>query len=126
MSAILANYFDEFEPTNVKPPSRPKNNISRKKTRSPKTDLHLWLSNNAPRDVEELNAVRYTLYHRCSRADFKVSKKQDDDDFMLSGRQTSVHVISNKARRYLLWKLRILAREQGWVRRKHIQLVVSS
>jgi len=116
------NYFDEFEPATVKPALQSKNNTIAKQTRSKETDIPLWLSNNAPRNVEELRAVRYTLYHRCSRAEFKVSEKQDNDNFVLSGRQGSVHIVSNKARRYLLWKLRILARQAGWVGRRRIQL----
>jgi hypothetical protein len=124
MNATLADYFEDFEPADVKPPvQQPNNNIPAKKTRSQKIDIPLWLSNNAPRNVEELKAVRYTLYHRCSRAELKVSQKQDDNDFLLSGRKTSVHIVSNKARRFLLWKLRILAREQGWVCRKRIGLL---
>jgi hypothetical protein len=129
MSAILADYFAEFEPTGVQPTSRPKSNAlpgKTGKTRPAKTDLHFWLSNNAPREVEELKALRYMLYHRCNRANFKVSEKKDKDDFMLSGRQTSVRIVSNKARRYLLWKLRILARGQGWVRRQQIRLIADS
>jgi hypothetical protein len=118
MNARLADYFDEFEPANAKPAPQPTNNTIAKQTRSQKIDLPLWLSNNAPRNVEELKAVRYTLYHRCSRSEFKVSKKQDNETFVLSGRQSSVLIVSNKARRYLLWKLRISAREQGWVGRK--------
>jgi hypothetical protein len=116
MNARLADNFEEFEPGNVKSAPQPKNITVAKPTQSQKTDIGLWLSNNAPSNVEELKAVRYTLYHRCSRADFKVSDKQDNDNFLLSGRQTSVHIVSNNARRFLLWKLRILAREQGWVR----------
>jgi hypothetical protein len=115
---IISN---EFEPSNVQPELQPKNKAQ---TRSEKTDIPRWLSNNAPRNVEELQAVRYTLYHRCSRAEFKVSKKKDDETFMLSGRASSVFIVSNKARRYLLWKLRILAREEGWVGRKRIKLFV--
>ena len=113
MSATPEDNSDKFGAADVKSPSQPNKNIL---NRLQQTNLHLWLSNNVPRDVEELKAVRYTLYHRCSRADFRVTEKQDDDDFKLSGRQSSVHIVSNKARRYLLWKLRILAREQGWVR----------
>jgi len=125
MNAKLADYFDDFELTNIRPPAPPikTKRLVPKQPRSPKTDIPLWLSNNAPRNVAELKAVRYTLYHRCSRAEFKVSNKHDDDDFVLSGRQSSVHIVSNKARRYLLWKLRILAREQGWVGKKGLPLI---
>jgi hypothetical protein len=116
------SYFEEFEQANVKPALQPKNNTIAKQNRSKETDIRLWLSNNAPRNVEELRAVRYTLYHRCSRAEFRVSEKQDNDNFMLSGRTSSVLIVSNKARRYLLWKLRILARKSGWVGRRRIEL----
>ena len=113
MSAIPKDDFDKLVAPDVKSPSPPKDNIL---NRLQQTNLHLWLTNNAPRDVEELKALRYALYHRCNRADFKVTDKQDIDDFTLSGRQSSVRIVSNRARRYLLWRLRLLAREQGWVR----------
>jgi hypothetical protein len=122
MDATLADYFEDFELTNVKPPvPQPKNKIPAGQPRSKKTDIPLWLSNNAPRNVEELKAVRYALYHRCSRAEFKVSQKQDVNNFLVSGRLTSVHIVSNKARRFLLWKLRTLAKERGWVGRRCIE-----
>ncbi len=120
MTATLADYFEEIEPTNVRPASETKKTVPAKRARSQETDILLWLSKNGPRHVEELKDVRYTLYHRCSRADFKVSKR-DDETFVLSGRQSSVFIVSHKARRYLLWKLRILAREEGWVGRNRIK-----
>jgi hypothetical protein len=123
ISMDATDYFDELEPANIGPIRSTKDNISGSPTQSLKTDIHLWLSDNAPRIVEELKDIRYTLYHRCSRSDFKVSEKQDKDEFQLSGRQSSVHIVSNNARRYLLWKLRILARERGWVGRKRNKLV---
>lgn len=121
MSATLANQFEEFEPTNDQSTSQSNSNTRPDKTgkpRPPNADLHFWLSNNGPRDVDELKAVRYALYYRCNRADYKVSEKKYKDGFLLSGRQTSVRIVSNKARRYLLWQLRVLAREQGWVRQR--------
>jgi putative SOS response-associated peptidase YedK len=41
----------------------------------------------------ELKVVRYTLYNRCSRAEFKVSEKKDDETFVLSGRQPGPHLV---------------------------------
>jgi len=35
------DYFDEFEPGNVKPAPQPESNILAKPTRSPKTDIFL-------------------------------------------------------------------------------------
>jgi hypothetical protein len=113
MSVIREGHSDKTGAPDVTSPSPSKSEFL---GRLQQTNLLLWLSNNGPRDVEELKAVRYALYHRCSRADFKVTDKQDVDDFTFSGRQSSVHIVSNRARRYLLWRLRLLAREQGWVR----------
>ena len=117
MNATLADYFEELELANVKlpTPEQPKSTFLPQKPRCEKTDIPLWLSKNAPRMMQELRDLRYTLYHRCSRAEFKVSQKQDKNIFLLSGRQSSLQIVSNKARRYLLWRLRILAREEGWV-----------
>ena len=124
MNTILADYFEEFEPADVKPPTpRTKRKTVVQTARPERTDIHRWLSKNAPCNVQELQNLRYTLYHRCSRVEFKVSQKQDKDVFLLSGRQSSLLIVSNKARRYLLWRLRILAREQGWVGRRRIQLI---
>ena len=118
MKATLANYFEEFEPANDKPSApHPESKSLVQMPRSDGTDIHLWVAKNAPRIWQELQDLRYTLYHRCSRAKFKVSDKQDKDTFVLSGRESSLQIVSNKARRYVLWRLRILAREQEWVGR---------
>jgi hypothetical protein len=44
-----------------------------------------------------------------------VSNKCSDDQFTLSGRHSKLRIISNRARHYLLWKLRLLGREVGWI-----------
>ena len=113
MDATLADYFEELELTNVKPPpaAQPKRKTLQK--HRPETDILLWLAGNAPVNFQELVDLRYTLYHRCSRAGFTV-KKWDKDNFKLTGRSSSLHIVSNKARRFLLWQLRILAGERGW------------
>jgi hypothetical protein len=38
------DYFDEFEPGNVKPAPQPESNILAKPTRPPKTDIFVWLN----------------------------------------------------------------------------------
>jgi hypothetical protein len=133
MNATLEDYFEEFElTTNAKPPAsspQPKSTtlaqtprFLAQMPRHERTDISLWLAKNAPFNVQELQDVRYTLYHRCSRAEFKVSQKQDKNIFVLSGLDSSLKIVSNKARRYLLWRLRILAREQEWVGRSRIRI----
>ena len=74
MSVTLADYFEELEPTNVKPPvPKPKSRTLAQKHR-PETDILLWLGGNAPVNFQNLADLRYCLYHRCSRADFTVGQ----------------------------------------------------
>ena len=118
MEANLSDYFDELpklDPRKVVPETRQSKRALRSVKYRPETDIVLWLAGNAPVNFQELADLRYCLYHRCSRAAFTV-KRRDKDDFTLTGRHSSLHIVNNKARRFLLWKLRILAREQGWVR----------
>ena len=112
MNATLADYFEDFESVNVEP-SAPKPKRKTPQKHRPETDILLWLAGNAPVNFQNLADLRYCLYHRCSRTDFTV-KRWDKDDFNLTGRSSSLHIVSNKARRFLLWQLRILAGERGW------------
>ena len=55
MKATLADDFDEFEPASVRPPApKPKCKTLAQKPRPERTDIHLWLSKNSPRNVLEL------------------------------------------------------------------------
>jgi hypothetical protein len=116
MMATLIDYFDEVanvdERKVVPEPQQSKQTVKSTRYR-PETDIVLWLGSNAPLIFQEMVDLRYCLYHRCSRAGYSVTKT-DKDDFKLKGRHSSLHIVSNKARRYLLWKLRVLARELGW------------
>ena len=40
----------------------------------PDKDIELWLKHNAPLTFQQLADIRYSLYHRCSRADFTIAK----------------------------------------------------
>ncbi|TFW53491.1 hypothetical protein CT676_41550 [Bradyrhizobium sp. MOS001] len=82
-------------------------------TFAPDKDIILWLSENAPMNFDELIDIRYSLYHRCSRAAYRV-KRMNDEELKIVGRQGSLHIVSNQARRFLLTKLRELAKENGW------------
>jgi hypothetical protein len=114
MTATLADYF-ELPAIEIKKEKQAHEAKPRYKARtySPDTNIELWLYNNAPQSFQELIDIRYCLYHRCSRAGFTVARR-DRDDFRITGRCGTLHIVSNKARRYLLWQLRILARENGW------------
>src|SRR3954451_12539762 len=81
-------------------------------------NIPFWLGNNSPRTWDELKRLRYCLYHRCSHGEFTVKRSSHKDFFTLVGRKGSLLLITNKARRFLLWRLRLLAREEGWVSRR--------
>src|SRR4051794_26734869 len=59
----------------------------------PDKDIELWLKDNAPLTFQQLADIRYSLYHRCSRADFAVVRV-DDDQFDLTGPHSKLRVIS--------------------------------
>lgn len=80
---------------------------------APAADVCLWLLSNAPLSFEELIDIRYCLYHRCSRAGYKVGSRREDE-FEIEGRHGRLQVVSDSARRLLLSKLRELAKEKGW------------
>jgi len=80
----------------------------------PDKDIDLWLKSNAPLSFESLADIRYALYHHCSRADFTVANI-NDDQFDLTGRHSTLHVVSDNARGYLLWRLRRLGRKNNWI-----------
>ena len=42
-------------------------------------------------------------------------QKHNDDEFDLIGRHSKLRVISDRARHYLLWKLRRLGRKRKWI-----------
>ena len=117
METTFASYLDESA-RSAKQPPRPPKKPKTLRGFQPDQDIHLWLRVNAPRDWQELKDLRYCLYHRCSRAGFKV-KRSIEDEFKLTGRATSVIIVSNTARRYLLWQLRLLAWQRGWVGKRH-------
>ena len=95
-------------------PTRPAIQWSKPTKFPPDEDIELWLKHNAPLTFQQLADIRYSLYHRCSRADFTVAQTFDDQ-FDLIGRHSKLRVISDRARHYLLWKLRRLGRKRKWI-----------
>src|SRR3954451_3327984 len=94
--------------TQIKSPStRKKKAAPKPESFPPDMDILAWVGVNAPWNLQELKALRYCLYHRCTRDDFDVSEKIDCDDFWITGRASKLHVVSNQARRYVLWRLRL-------------------
>ncbi|MGY3354811.1 hypothetical protein ACVWZK_001474 [Bradyrhizobium sp. GM0.4] len=114
MSVILVDRHDldtSSQPTKEKKPQNTPREGKRKF--APATDVCLWLTSNAPLSFEELIDIRYCLYHRCSRAGYKVGSRREDE-FELQGRHGRLQVVSDSARRFLLGKLREIAKEKGW------------
>lgn len=113
MSVILDRH--DFETSNQPTKEKKPQNTGRERKRKfvPATDVCLWLSSNAPLSFEELIDIRYCLYHRCSRAGYKVNDRTEDE-FKFQGRHSTLQVVSDSARRPLLRKLRELAKEKRW------------
>src|SRR5215204_3368889 len=80
----------------------------------PDVDIELWLRHNAPITFQQLADIRYSLYHHCSREDFTVTDVMGDE-FDLTGRHGKLRVVSDTARRYLLWRLRLLGKKKNWI-----------
>ena len=80
----------------------------------PDKDIELWLKHNAPLTFQQLADIRYSLYHRCSRADFAVVRA-DDDQFDLTGRHSRLRVINDRGSTLFIGKLRLLGRKRKWI-----------
>ncbi|MBR0793336.1 hypothetical protein JQ631_30025 [Bradyrhizobium manausense] len=109
--------WPEEVPAAIKLPAIANKAISKRSNHKPvfptDQDIILWLSKNAPSNFDELIEIRYSLYHRCNGGGYRV-KRLDDEELRIAGRNGSLHIISNQARRFLLTKLRELAKESGW------------
>jgi hypothetical protein len=101
-----ANWFRPTIKQKAKTPGSPKF--------PPDKDIDLWLRHNAPTSFEQLADIRYALYHHCSRAEFTVVMS-GDDEFKLTGRSSTLKVVNDDARHYLLWKLRLRGRKNNWI-----------
>ena len=77
-------------------------------------DIELWLQHNAPLSFQQLADLRYALYHHCTRNDFLVAHVSDET-FCLKGRHSTLNIVSDNARKYLLWRLRQLGRKKSWI-----------
>ena len=79
----------------------------------PNEDIELWLRYNAPLSFQQLADIRYVLYYRCSRSNFLIDLL--GEQFDLTGRYSTLRVVNDGARHYLLWKLRLLGRKEKWI-----------
>src|SRR6516164_9838955 len=113
---IPAEYFNEPPNDGDARPTSTKRKTKQSKPAgyAPDQDIDLWLDLNAPRTFDQLADLRYCLYHKCSRGAFKVERSLDDE-FTLFGRCTLVRIISNKARRFLFWRLRQTGWKNNWI-----------
>src|SRR5882757_11557946 len=106
--------LSDHETTWFRAARKPKANKPGSPKFPPDKDIDLWLKHNAPLSFGSLADIRYALYHHCSRAEFTVSMVADDQ-FKLTGRHSTLNVINDDARHYLLWKLRLLGRKNKWL-----------
>jgi hypothetical protein len=75
----------------------------------PTTDIKAWLTDNDPRDYAELKALRKALYSRQSYGNFVITQHSntwaDEQRFTVAGRNSSLLIVSDKSRHFLLGTL---------------------
>lgn len=92
MDVATSKNFDELTTIKLKAERKSsQTKQTKRRTFPPGTDVCLWLTGNAPASAEELIDLRYCLYHRCSRANFIVSSRCEDE-FQLAGLSSTVTV----------------------------------
>jgi hypothetical protein len=101
MGATLEKFLEE-PTTDVTPEAKKPKPVQRSR---PNTDIELWLARNGPTNFSELTDLRQSLYHRRTHGSFRVSA-HEGDRFTVTGRTSSLLIVSDKARHYLLWTLR--------------------
>lgn len=80
----------------------------------PSTDIKQWLSKNGPRDYPELTDLRKALYSRRTHGNFVIKQGSPtlagEERFLVTGRESSLLIVSNKSRHFLLRTLCRMAR----------------
>jgi hypothetical protein len=101
MGATLDEFFDQPVESHVVLES---SKTKRKRPLRPTTDIELWLTTNGPRTYPELTDLRQSLYRQRTHGGFTISTVSGDR-FKVTGRTSSLLIVSDKARHYLLWML---------------------
>jgi hypothetical protein len=102
MTATLEQFFDEPITAPIAPkPAKANREIPPAKAT---TDIHLWLKSNCPRDLPDVTALRQSLYQRRSHGGYIV-EVVSDERFKVTGRTSTLLIVSDKARHYLLRQL---------------------
>lgn len=72
----------------------------------PATDIKAWLTDNGPRNYEELKELRRALYTRDTYGRFAIthhsSSRSGEPRFSVAGRESRLLIVSDKSRHYLL------------------------
>lgn len=107
MTATLRQFFDEPINTPKPAPCEPKKSRPVSRPPKPTTDIKLWLKSNGPRDRAEVNDLRQCLYHRKSYGCYTL-EGGFLDRFTVKGRTSSLLIVSDRARHYLLRQICVL------------------
>ena len=109
MTATLAGILYD-EPVETAPPAdKPKPIRNKRNDRfagGPTTDIKQWLSENGPRNYDELADLRKALYSRRTNGQFVVRHHGEtlagEQRFTVTGRESPLLIVSNRSRHYLL------------------------
>jgi hypothetical protein len=72
----------------------------------PTTDIKLWLKDNRPRNYAELKDLRQALYQQRTHGQYVVEERgctyAGEEKFTVTGRESTLLIVSNKSRHFLL------------------------
>jgi hypothetical protein len=99
MSATLDFLFDDTA-------ARPKPSLQHAPPAKPTTDIVQWLKQNTPQDYADLQNLRKALYSRRTHDRFVVrccgETYAGEEKFTVATERSSLLIVSNKSRHYLL------------------------
>jgi hypothetical protein len=106
MTATLAGILYDEEPEAPKPARKPKPNPTDRFDGGPSTDIKAWLAANGPRNYDELTELRRALYKRDTYGNVTIKRHSNswsgEQRFSVVGRESSLLIISDKSRHFLL------------------------
>jgi hypothetical protein len=90
----------------------------------PSTDILEWLRENEPEDVYDLRDLRRALYSLKNHGIYRIRTRGltygGEQKFTVKGRNSTLLIVSNKSRHFLLRTLCRLRRRYGWPAINHL------
>jgi hypothetical protein len=115
MTATLAGILYDVDPEPPKPVMKTKPKKDDRFASGPSTDIKAWLSANGPRNYDELTELRKALYKRDTYGNVTIRHHSNSWSgelrFSVVGRESSLLMVSDKSRHFLLRTLCRIAKQ---------------